>query len=121
MEREAVESVLAADNAAGERRNHASETSPAAVGVAAYVVELEALDLSRCPDGFARAMTRHREAWAAMVPYLADFAHERGELHDVFDRLESEANPTRTRFEELLAAVWSTWAEVEAALAELED
>jgi hypothetical protein len=79
------------------------------------------LDLAACPGGFAAALRRHRDAWAEMVPYLEGFADERGEMHDVFDRLGADSNPTRARFDELLAVVWSTWAEVEAAAAALED
>lgn len=113
----AVSAVLAADAAAGRARNHAPETGPVAEAVRDYVAAMDAIELAATPPAFRVAFERHRDAWAALAPYLDRFPEERGEMHDVFDRLaDPSRNPDAATFETLVAEVWATWDEVEASM-----
>lgn len=108
-----VRHALAEDARLGKARNHAPETQPIDEAVERYVAGMGGIDLRGCPAAFVTAFTRHRRAWQDAQPLLARHATERGEMHEVFDRLR--AGPDGPMLESAEAAIWSTWAEVERA------
>ena len=109
--------VLAADEDAGAVRNEVPHAAPVAQAVRDYVKDLDALDYEGCPADFVAAFRTHRDAWVLMGEYLEPFGDLRGEMHDVFDRIGVDSNPTAGEFQRLLGDVWSTWGEVETSLA----
>ena len=112
-----MRAVLEQDSQAGTVRNHAPERMPLERAVSAYVADMDAIDLDACPADFAGAFRAHRDAWEAMLPYLARHPDLRGEMHALFDLFEAEDHPSRDEFQPLLEAVWSTWRDLEAVLA----
>lgn len=112
---EAVRAALDADAEAAEARNRRTRSAPAHVAVAEYVAALDAIDLSDAPPDFAGALRAHGDAWAALIEPLRLRADERGEMHDLFDRLTSPADPMHERFGLLIDDVWATWTPVEQA------
>ena len=114
-EERAVDRVLAEDARFGRARDEAPRLVPIAQAVEGYVAGLASVKLTDCPDDFAVAFTDHSQAWALMVPFLRRYPDLRGELHDVFEWLESEDNSEAEEFKKLLQAVWDTWKKVEEA------
>lgn len=117
-QREAIAHVIAVDEAAGAARNQGTLTQAAASVVRAYADALREIDLEQTPPDFRAAWIAHIEAWEAMLPYLQQHDALRGEMHELFDRLLSESNPSAADFKRLHDEVWSTWADVEQAMRE---
>lgn len=113
--REAIRSVLARDSELGRMRNHAPESAPVAEAVETYVRELATIDFEGCPPDFEAAFARHRTAWRDSIDFLAGFDELRGEMHDLFDAIRARGGSDRAELEDLERAIWSTWADVEAA------
>lgn len=111
----AIQSVLAADEVAGARRNEASRHRPLHRVVADYVADLQALDTARCPADFTAALADHREAWRASEEFFARYDGLRGEMHVLFERIRAMGEGDRRGLEEVEEAIWGTWDEVEAA------
>ena len=85
------------------------------LGIEAYARGLEGLDFGGCPEEFVDAFAEHREAWRASVPFFERHADLRGELHDVFETIRGYGGDEQAQLERHEEAIWSTWAEVEAA------
>lgn len=111
----AIARVLAVDEELGAIRNHAPETGPLHVGLEDYVAGLAALDTSGCPDDFVTALASHRRAWEESIPFFARFADERGELHELFERIRARGGEDQASLEAHETRIWDTWAVVEAA------
>lgn len=115
--RAAIERVLRADAAAGSARNQGPRVSPPAEVVRRYADAIAALDMRDVPDDFQSAWRTHVEAWRATLPVLERHTHERDEMHALFARWLSDSSPIRAEFQPLHDRIWSTWAEVERAVA----
>lgn len=109
----AIAHVIAIDAEIGAVRNQAPRDKPLDIVVREYSDALRAIDRSRTPLDFSSAWIAHIEAWEALIPYLKEHSELRGEMHALFERLLSVANPTASEFQRLQAAVWSTWATIE--------
>jgi hypothetical protein len=115
-ERSAMSEVMAEDAVLGRERNHDPERMAIAEAVRRYVRGLGAIDYSGCPPDFVDAFAMHRLAWVDLVSALEPFGQMRGEMHDVLDEIDALQDARAAHVRELVAAVWSTWAEVEASL-----
>jgi ketosteroid isomerase-like protein len=109
----AIRRVLEADSALGAVRNEGVRVCAAHEVVGEYARVLGELDFSGCPGDFREAYWQHTRAWERMVGVLEPYADERGEMHDVFDRLTAEGAGSRGRVQDGLDEVWTTWANVE--------
>ena len=108
-----MERVLKEDEAHGTERNHASETISLGKTITNYTQRLRGMDFGNCPEAFELAFYTHSQAWDSLVPIANRYPDLRGELHSIFDTLEQSQDSTE--FKRLLALVWSTWENVEAA------
>ncbi len=113
-----MERIIALDDSLGSLRNHQCEQVSLDQTIANYAEGLEALDFSGCPPEFVSAFTSHIRAWRDMQPVAAQFPGLRGEMHDLFDQIA--LSPDSTVFQSRLDRIWSTWAEIEAAMKEVE-
>ncbi len=116
--RSAMAAVIAADRVAGAARDAATRTQPATAVVRGYAAQLRAMDLAGTPDGFAAAWLAHAQAWEELAAPLSLHPAERGEMHALFTRLREPARPGAADFTAALDRVWSTWAPIEALLAQ---
>ena len=106
-----IERILKKDGDLGEIRNHATEKISLSQAINNYINELKSLDFSNCPQNFTSAFTRHIAAWKAITKVTDNHSSQRGELHDIFERLQKSQDSTE--FKSLLKVVWDTWHEVE--------
>jgi hypothetical protein len=107
--------ILEQDGALGKIRNYACERAPMSEVITNYSDGLEALGFSACPEGFTRSFAAHVEAWRTTTVVTDQYPKLRGEMHDVFAIIE--AGKDSTAFKALVADIWATWAQVEAAAA----
>jgi len=111
---EAIRRILAEDEELGGIRNHACEDTSLSATIRQYVAAIDALDFNACPADFTTAFQKHRAAWAASVPFFAQFDDLRGEMHDLFTIIEKGDKAQKAAFDEKLKLIQSTWMEVEA-------
>ncbi|MEC9374017.1 MAG: DPP IV N-terminal domain-containing protein, partial [Planctomycetota bacterium] len=98
---------------AAQRDDATRRNDPAAVA-RDYAAALRGLTVDRRAAWIRGPMRAHADAWAGMASYLAAHSDERGEMHEIFARLEDAAsNPTMADFRKRLYEIWSTWWEVE--------
>lgn len=109
-----IEKIIAEDEKFGKIRNHACENQSLSQTVIDYTTALEGLDFSECPEAFSNAFKGHIEAWRAVIPATDKYPDLRGEMHDVFEIIETGADSTE--FKALVAEVWATWGNVEKAM-----
>ena len=112
-EQDCIDAILREDTALGDTRNHACETASLADAIQQYVDALSALDYEGCPREFSKAFEAHIDAWAAMKTFTEQFADMRGEMHDLFYKLER--GEQAEEFKPLLKAIWDTWAPIQTA------
>ncbi len=105
--------ILAQDDSLGTLRNHACKEVPASAAIRTYIRQLQDLDFRGCPAEFTRAYAAHRTAWEGVLPITDRHQELRGEMHDLFDRLERSSDSIL--FQQRVAAIWSTWDAVEKA------
>lgn len=108
---ECMENVLAVDDSLGKLRNTDCKTLSLSTSISKYTSAMKAVDFTGCPEDFTTAFTAHRTAWDEMIPVTDKHPALRGEMHDLFKRLESSSDSVM--FKKRLARIWSTWAEVE--------
>lgn len=108
-----IERILAADDSLGRARNHACEQQPLSEVIANYASALAGLDFTSCPENFRAAFEGHRQAWLELLPITDRYPDLRGEMHALFEKLESGEHAKQ--FKPMVDRVWKTWAEVEAA------
>lgn len=108
---ECIESVLTIDDSIGRIRNHACETVSLSLAIEKYTREIRALNYENCPEGFIHAFRNHLTAWDDMIEITDDYPEWRGEMHVLFDSLNSSADSVP--FNQKLEDIWNTWEEVE--------
>lgn len=116
---ECIKSIIALDDSLGKIRNHACEQISLAQTIQEYTSGMDQFDHQNCPSDFTTAFKKHREAWVSMIPIVEKYPELRGEMHDLFDQLESEKDSSE--FKTRLAAIWTTWEEVETAMKSVPD
>lgn len=109
-----IERILVLDDSFGTVRNHSSESTSLSAGVRNYIRSLRELDYEGCPEAFTEAYAAHREAWEGVLPITDRHLNLRGEMHDLFARLEKSSDSIL--FRQRVAAIWSTWDQVEQAV-----
>ncbi len=112
---QAIRAALEADAAASAKRNQETKYISPSLAMTDYVVALDAIDLGATTPAFEAAFIAHRDAWNATIGPLRQRSSERGEMHDMFDRLTAPSDPMHETFQRLIDEVWATWADVEAA------
>jgi hypothetical protein len=111
-----ISRIFAQDDSLGTLRNHASEKEPLSSAIRTYLRDLQQLDFRGCPPDFTQAYTAHRMAWEGVLPITDRHQHLRGEMHDLFDQLEHSSDSIL--FRQRVAAIWSTWDDVEKTVAD---
>ena len=114
-----VESIIKKDSELGKVRNHACEKLSLSETIIEYTTALKQLDFSACEKEFEVAFSSHINAWENAVSITDKYPMLRGEMHDLFDKIELTSDSTE--FKSLVASIWSTWGEVESAMGENEN
>ena len=112
-----IERALTIDAQASHLRNHACETAPIADAVRGYVAALDAINLDGAPQDFVAALQSHRDAWLATLPWMDAVAADRGEMHQLLDRIKARDQARAAALEPLMKQVFATWTAVDAATA----
>ncbi|GJM34220.1 MAG: hypothetical protein DHS20C18_32210 [Saprospiraceae bacterium] len=115
-ERECINQVIALDDSLGKVRNYACETISLSETIQHYVDGMHQLNYRHCSKAFSTAFKKHRDTWVAMLAVTDHYPDLRGEMHVLFDQLETSDHADE--FKSLLQTIWDTWAEVEAAMKE---
>ncbi|WP_422103777.1 hypothetical protein [Winogradskyella sp.] len=108
-----INTVLKHDDSLGAIRNHACKRISLASTIEQYVNALNRLDFNACPENFHTAFKNHAKAWTKMGEFTTQYSNLRGEMHDLFDSIETTKDSLT--FKPLLKAIWNTWADVEAS------
>ncbi len=111
-----MQSAIEQDAQLSAVRNEATRKQPLHEAIADYVAGLDKLELAAAPQDFRDAVASHRQAWIDIQAYTKDFADLRGEMHDVFEQIRVESNPSREAFVRMEKALFETWGEIEASL-----
>ena len=102
-----IEDIFEKDSVLGEIRNHAPKAMALSEAINSYTHDLESLDFSNCPENFTASFKKHIEAWKMVTKVSDKYPALRGELHDIFEALETGSDSTE--FKLLLKEVWDTW------------
>jgi len=108
-----VNQVLKRDSVFGEIRNHASENISLSETINNYTNDLKSIDYINCPEKFKSAFHAHIEAWLEIIKVSDKYPSLRGELHDIFAKLEKSEDSTE--FKLLVKQIWDTWKIVEVS------
>jgi hypothetical protein len=112
IEKACIATVLQKDAELGKIRNHASEQISLSETIDIYTAGLKALDYSKCPTAFTTAFNEHIDAWLAIKPITDKYPEFRGELHELFNRLEKSKDSIEFKLQS--KKIWDTWSEIEA-------
>jgi len=107
-----MNAIFKKDSVLGELRNHEPETSSLSEAINNYVKNLDSLDFQQCPKTFEKAFQEHAQAWSDMTSVTDNYPDLRGELHDLFDKLEKSEDAVA--FKKHLENIWATWRDIEA-------
>jgi len=107
-----METIMEQDSILGEIRNHASEQMSLSASISNYVTSINQLDFQKCPEAFKSAFQEHAQAWSDMTSVTDNYPDLRGELHDLFDKLEKSEDAVA--FKKHLENIWATWRDIEA-------
>ena len=110
-EQQCIQNVIALDDSLGTIRNHACETISLSETIEHYAAAMEKINYEDCPEEFAVAFVKHRQAWMAMTAVTDKYSDLRGEMHTLFDQIEKGKDSTL--FKPLLKNIWDTWGAVE--------
>ena len=108
-----IDSIFKKDDALGAIRNHDSEVMSLSETINRYTAELNKLDFTNCPNAFTTAFNDHIQAWDEMRVVTDQYPDLRGEMHDLFDRIEKGKDSVQ--FKLRLKAIWDTWEPIEKA------
>lgn len=106
-----VDSVIRMDDSLGSIRNNASKTISLSETIKDYIESLNELEFNACPEKFHIAFKEHIEAWEEMIRTTDNHPEVRGEMHDLFDKIE--LSPDSIVFKRKLKRIWDTWAPIE--------
>lgn len=109
-----MDNVIAIDAKLGKIRNHSCEKISLSETISNYVNELNKISFDDCPKAFDQAFKSHINAWLEMIPVTDNYPNLRGELHDLFDKIE--AGKDKVLFKKRLDAIWKTWADIEETM-----
>ena len=109
-----IEYIMHMDDSLGSLRNHNSEKFALSKTIDLYTNSLENLSFSNCPPTFSSAFKSHITAWKNMKEVTDKYPLLRGEMHNLFDQIKTSNDSLL--FEKKLAAIFSTWKEVELAI-----
>lgn len=112
-ERDCAKGILAADSILGGMRNLETLESSLSFSIDKYTTALKSLDYSACSTDFRRAFMEHIKAWENLKNVTNKYPSFRGEMHEVFKRLER--GEEAAQFAELLKDIWATWDRVVAS------
>ncbi len=116
--RSCIQKVIDQDSILGKKRNHDCESISLSETIRLYIKGIDDIDFDNCPPAFTQAFQNHKKAWKDMIPVTDHHPDLRGEMHDLFDIIES--GEQADQFKPALKAIWDTWADVEAAMKEKE-
>ena len=106
-----IKSIIAIDDSLGSLRNNQCKEISLSETIKNYTASLTSLDYSQCPQSFSNAFKSHIDAWNNVTEITDNYSELRGEMHDLFDQIK--ITPDSTKFNSLVAKIWSTWAEIE--------
>ena len=109
--KDCVDAIMKKDDSLGTVRNHACEKISLSKTIASYTSSLNNLDFSSCPKSFTKAFELHIDAWNDMVTITNNHDSLRGEMHELFDKIEVSTDSVL--FKQKLKTIWDTWEEIE--------
>ena len=108
-----IERIIKEDESLGTIRNNACKNLPLSQSIKDYTEGIEKLNFENCREKFTRAFNKHKEAWTDMIPVTNNYPTLRGEMHDLFARLEKGDHAEE--FKKRLKLITDTWTAVEKA------
>ena len=108
---DAIALVFISDDSLGTVRNLQPMDDGLSVAIQDYTAALNALEFQSCPVAFKDAFTEHIKAWEDMLEVTIQYDDMRGEMHDLFDKIELSKDSSI--FKEKLDAIWNSWYPVE--------
>ena len=110
-EKDCISHIIAADDSLGSLRNNECREVSLSQTVKNYVANLESLNFENCSPEFTSAFQKHISAWVNTLSVTDNHLELRGEMHDVFNRIEKTKDSLEFRI--LVKDIWDTWAVVE--------
>lgn len=111
--KQAIAQVFAADSVLSKQRDHLPEKHSLATAVRAYVLGLDNIDFSKCPDEFAKAFSTHRDAWNASITFFEKHDGLNGEMHAVIEKIRQMDKAIVSELDKCLIPILDSWKEVE--------
>ena len=108
-----IKHVVSFDDSLSSLRNHDCENMSMSESIYRYTSAIGSVSFEDCPDEFIRAYKRHQQAWLEMLRVTDKYTDMRGEMHQLFDSIQSGKDSTAIK--ERLRLIWSTWDEVKAS------
>jgi len=105
-----IKNIIAQDELLGKVRNNICKTQSLSKAISDYTQGMRHLILVGCPQEFNDAFETHIVAWENMIPIADKYPEERGEMHDIFDRIKAKSDKD---FDDQLQSIWDSWAQVE--------
>lgn len=102
-----VDKIIQQDEDLGAIRNQLCKEVSIQKTIHIYVEGLRSLDYSDCPEDFVAAFKAHIDAWQHLAGICGPFEDLRGEMHDIFEKIDNK------EFDQRLDHVWQTWSVVE--------
>lgn len=109
--KECINNILKLDDSLGKLRNIECKQVPLSQSITNYITALNNLDYTSCPKTFSNAFKQHTKAWDKMIEVTNKYATLRGEMHDLFNQIETSKDSTQ--FKILLKDIWDTWENIE--------
>jgi len=106
-----IDRVIKTDDSLGQIRNHACKTKSLSNTIKDYTSSLKELEFNDCPEEFHVAFKEHINAWEAMISITDNYPEARGEMHDLFDKIELSADSMV--FKRKLKRIWNSWAPID--------
>lgn len=113
-QRMAIQKVYEIDGVLAKQRDHLPENNSLAFAISSYVLGLDSIDYSQCPDEFAEAYKNHRDAWNDSIAFFKNHDELRGEMHALMEKLRQQDTAVSRELETKLKKVKDTWTEVES-------
>jgi hypothetical protein len=106
-----IHRIIILDDSLGRVRNRICKTTSLSSAIRQYINAVDKFDLKNCPKDFIEAYKNHIQAWSDILTVTDQYPDLRGEMHDLFDELETGIYSDS--FKTLLKLIWDTWKKVE--------
>jgi len=106
-EKSRIDRVIAIDDSIGNVRNKQCKNVSMSQAIVNYTGSMKKINMEGTPKQFSKAFTIHIESWEDMLAVTDKYPEMRGEMHDLFLKLEKSNDSLM--FKKLKNAIWDTW------------